>query len=178
MRLDITGRHVEITDSLRQLIARRLVKLERLLNDSAISAQVILTTEKYRHGTEIIIHARGDHILRGQGEGTLWTVSVREAAAKIEQQAQKLKGKWGERKRRGGGARTVVPSPSPSPEQSRAPRVVRATRYAVKPMSVEDAALRVESRSDAFVVFRNAETDAVSILYRRTDGNYGLIEPD
>jgi putative sigma-54 modulation protein len=55
---------------------------------------------------------------------------------------------------------------------------VRATRYAVKPMSIEDAALRVEATSDAFVVFRNAETDAVSILYRRTDGNYGLIEPD
>ena len=55
---------------------------------------------------------------------------------------------------------------------------MRATRYAVKPMSVEDAALRVESSADAFVVFRNADTDAVSILYRRTDGNYGLIEPD
>ena len=60
----------------------------------------------------------------------------------------------------------------------RGPRIVRATRYAVKPMSVEDAALRVESSADAFVVFRNADSDAVSILYRRSDGNYGLIEPD
>ena len=57
-------------------------------------------------------------------------------------------------------------------------RVIRARRYAVKPMSVEDAALRVAAGEEAFVVFRNAETDAVSILYRRTDGNYGLIEPD
>lgn len=176
MRLDITGRHIDITPSLRQLIARRLEKLERLLNDSAISAQVILTKEKYRHRTEIIIHARGDHMLRGLGEGTGWPVSVRDAAAKIEQQAQKLKGKWGERKRRGAGARTIASTPSP--DAGRIPRIVRATRYAVKPMSVEDAALRVESRSDAFVVFRNADTDAVSILYRRTDGNYGLIEPD
>ncbi len=177
MRLDITGRHVDITSSLRQLIARRLVKLERLLNDSAISAQVILTKEKYRHRTEIILHARGDNTLRGHGEGTLWTVSVREAATKIEQQAQKLKGKWGGRKRRGGVDRTVA-APSLPPEQSRAPRVVRATRYAVKPMSVEDAALRLEATADTFVVFRHAETDAVSILYRRHDGNYGLIEPD
>ncbi|HEY6615105.1 MAG TPA: ribosome-associated translation inhibitor RaiA, partial [Vicinamibacterales bacterium] len=90
MRLDVTGRHVDITTGLRQLITRRLAKLDRLLNDSAISAQVILTREKYRHRTEIIIHARGDHILRGLGEGTGWPVSVREAAAKIEQQAQKL----------------------------------------------------------------------------------------
>ncbi len=113
MRLDITGRHVDITTGLRQLISRRLAKLDRLLNDSAISAQVILTKEKYRHRTEIIIHARGDHMLRGLGEGTGWPVSVREAAAKIEQQAQKLKGKWSERKRRGAGARAVVAAPSP-----------------------------------------------------------------
>jgi putative sigma-54 modulation protein len=176
MRLDITGRHVDITAPLRQLIDRRLAKLERLLNDSAISGQVILTLERYRHRAEIIIHARGDHMLRGLGVGTTWPIAVRTAAAKIEQQAQTLKGKWGERKRRGAAARTVAAAPAP--ELPRAPRIVRATRYAVKPMSVEDAALRVEGSADAFVVFRNAETDAVSILYRRSDGNYGLIEPD
>jgi putative sigma-54 modulation protein len=176
MRVEVTGRHVDITPPIRQLIDRRLTKLERLLNDSAISTQVILTKEKYRHRTEIIIHARGDHMLRGLGEGTGWPVSVREAAAKIEQQAQTLKGKWGERKRRGAGARAIAAAPTPEP--AHAPRIVRATRYAVKPMSIEDATLRVEATSDAFVVFRNAETDAVSILYRRTDGNYGLIEPD
>ena len=176
MRLDITGRHVDINAPLRQLINRRLVKLERLLNDSAISAQVILTLERYRHRAEIIIHARGDNMLRGLGVGTAWPVALRDAAAKIEQQAQTLKGKWKERKRRGAGARAVAAPPAT--DQGRAPRIVRATRYAVKPMSVEDAALRVEASADAFVVFRNAETDAVSILYVRTDGNYGLIEPD
>ena len=59
MRLDITGRHVDITPALRQLIERRS-PVERLLNDSAVSATVILTLEKYRHRTEIIVHARGD----------------------------------------------------------------------------------------------------------------------
>jgi putative sigma-54 modulation protein len=56
--------------------------------------------------------------------------------------------------------------------------VVRAIRYPVKPMTVEDAALRVNEGPEAFLVFRNAETEAVSILYRRKDGNLGLIEPD
>jgi putative sigma-54 modulation protein len=177
MRLDITGRHVEIGTSLRQLILRRLAKLERLLNDNAISAQVILTKEKYRHRTEILIHARGDHMLRGLGEGTGWPISIRDAAAKIEQQAQTLKGKWRERKRRGAGPRTVDAGASvPEPANDR--RVIRATRYAVKPMSVEDAALRVSAGTETFVVFRNADTDAVSIIYRRNDGHYGLIEPD
>jgi putative sigma-54 modulation protein len=173
MRLDITGRHVEVTPPLRQLIDRRLAKLSRVLNDSAISGTVILTREKYRHLSEIVIHARGDHILRGTGAANAWHLSIRQAAEKIEQQAQKLKSKWAERKRRGAGSREVPP-----PEEAAVPRVVRATRYAVKPMSVEDAALRVDSGPDTFVVFRNAETDAVSILYRRKDGNLGLIEPE
>jgi ribosome hibernation promoting factor len=178
MRLDITGRHVDVTPSLRQLVSRRLAKLERILNDSAISAQVILTVEKYRHRTEIVIHARGDHMLRGLGEGTAWPLSVRAAAEKIEQQAQTLKGKWRERKRRGAGARTIEATEGRREPAVPSRRVIRNTRYAVKPMSVEDALLRVDSGSEAFFVFRNSDTDAVSILYRRSDGNYGLIEPD
>lgn len=176
MRLDITGRHVEITAPLRQLIDRRLAKLGRLLNDSVISAQVILTKEKYRHRAEIVIHARGDHMMRGQGEGNAWPISLHQATGKIEQQAQTLKSKWDGRKRRGAGKRAIVAAPPEAPAPSR--RVVRATRYPVKPMSVEDAALRVEEGKETFVVFRNADTDAVSILYRRKDGNLGLIEPD
>jgi putative sigma-54 modulation protein len=175
MRLDITGRHVEVTAPLRQLIDKRLAKLGRLLNDSVISAQVILTKEKYRHRSEIILHARGDHMMRGLGEGNAWPVSLAEATAKIEQQAQKLKSKWDSRRRRGA-TRTGRAQAEPDGGASR--RVVRATRYAVKPMSVEDAALHVESAPETFVVFRNADTDAVSIMYKRKDGNLGLIEPD
>jgi putative sigma-54 modulation protein len=181
MRLDITGRHVEIGASLRQLIQKRLAKLERLLNDNAVSGQVILTKEKYRHRTEILVHARGDHTLRGLGEGTAWPVSIRDAVAKIEQQAQTLKGKWRERKRRATSPRVAASAAAGEATgagANAARRIVRATRYAVKPMSVDDAVLRVDAGTETFVVFRNADTDAVSILYRRSDGNYGLIEPD
>ena len=180
MRLDITGRHVDIGPSLRQLIQKRLGKLERLLNDNAVSGQIILTKEKYRHRAEVIIHARGDHTLRGMGEGNAWPISIRDAVAKIEQQAQKLHGKWGERKRRAlpRGIAATAAAAAVEPPAPPARRVVRATRYPVKPMSIDDAVLRVDSGAETFVVFRNAETYAVSILYRRTDGNYGLIEPD
>jgi putative sigma-54 modulation protein len=174
MRLDITGRHVDISPALRQLIDRRFAKLTRILNDSAISAAVILTKEKYRHMAEIVIHARGDHMLRGIGQGTTWPLALRQASQKIEQQAQTMKGKWATRKRQGD-VRTVRSAPA---EPATTRRVVRASRTAVKPMSVEDAVLRVDAGSETFVVFRNAETDAVSILYRRKDGNLGLIEPD
>jgi putative sigma-54 modulation protein len=176
MRIDITGRHVEITPALRQLIEKRLAKLGRLFNDNALSTQVIVSKEKYRHRTELVVHARGDHMLSGVGEGNAWPLSIRQAAEKVEQQASKLKSKWTERKRQGAARRVVATTTAEPPAPNR--RVVRATRYPVKPMSVEDAALRVEDSAEAFLVFRNADTDAVSILYRRKDGNLGLIEPD
>ncbi|HEX6975321.1 MAG TPA: ribosome-associated translation inhibitor RaiA [Vicinamibacterales bacterium] len=176
MRVDITARHMELTAPLRQLVTSRIERLDRVLNDAALSAVVILTREKYRHRTEIAVHTRGDHVLRGNGEANGWALSVRDAVSKIEQQATKLKGKWNERKRKSAGSRVVR---TPAPERPAAgPRIIRARRYAVKPMSVEDATLRIEDVAETFVVFRNSETDAVSILYRRKDGNLGLIEPE
>jgi putative sigma-54 modulation protein len=177
MRLDITGRKVTVTPALRQLIATRLARIERLLNDAAISAVVTVTKEKYRHRTEIAVHTRGDRVLSGNGEANAWPLSVRMAVAKIEQQAQTLKGKWDGRRRKSAGGRTVSVGP-PEPAETPARRIVRNRRYPVKPMTAEDAALRVERGPESFVVFRNADTDAISILYRRNDGNLGLIEPE
>ena len=181
MELDITGRHVEITLPIRQLIHKRLQKIERLLNDSAVSGRVILTKEKYRHRTEILIHARGDHRMRGLGEGNNWNISAREAANKVEEQAHKLKAKWTEGKRtlaRRQAARPLDGEAQPAAAGAPRMRIIRARRYPVKPMSIDDAALRVDDGAETFFVFRNAETDAISILYRRKDGNLGLIEPD
>jgi len=176
MRVDITGRQVEITPGLRQLISKRLAKLERVLNDRAVSATVTLSKEKYRRIAEVVVHAKGDHILTGIGSGNAWPLAIRQAADKVEHQAEKLKSKWTEGKRRRGGSREANAPPAP---RAAAPQpIVRAKRYAVKPMSVEDAALRLESGPDTFVVFRNADTEAVSIVYRRKDGSLGLIEPD
>jgi putative sigma-54 modulation protein len=176
MRVDITGRHLDITPGLRQLIDKSLARMERLLNDNAVSATVVLTKEKYRHKTELVVHAKGDHILSGIGEGNTWPLSIRKAAAKIEHQAQKLKSRWTESKRQRKNNRAVGVPVVPEPRPAR--RVVRATRYAVKPMSLEDASERLEAVPETFVVFRNAETDVISVLFRRKDGNLGLIEPD
>jgi len=176
MRVDITGRHVDVTQPLQRLIDHAVEKLERILNDRAVSATVTLTKEKYRHIAEIVLHARGDHTLTGVGQGNTWPLALRQAQAKVEQQAQKLKSKWTEgRHRRAAGKRTAETAPLPA--APRPPRIVRG-RYPIKPMSVEDAALRLESGAEAFVVFRDAESDSVNILYRRKDGNLALIEPD
>ena len=99
MRLAITGRQVDITPGLRQLIEKRLAKLERILNDRAVSAIVTLTKEKYRHVAELVVHAKGDHILTGLGQGNTWPLSIRQAVDKVERQATTLKSRWTEGKR-------------------------------------------------------------------------------
>jgi putative sigma-54 modulation protein len=179
MRLELTGRHVAITPTIRHLVDRKVAKLTRVLNDAAVSAQVVLTREKYRHVTEIAVHMRGDHVLAGKTSGATWTDSVGRAIEKIEQQAQKVKGKWNGRKRRAAPDGVLTPAPAATPaEEVVPPRVVRASRYHVRPMSVEDAALAVETGRDEFLVFRNAGTGAINVLYRRKDGDLGLIEPE
>ena len=180
MRVDITGRHVDITPPLRRLIDQALSKLERILNDRAVSATVTLTKEKYRHIAEIIVHARADHMLTGVGQGNTWPLAVRQAQAKVENQAQKLKSKWTDGRRARANRPTEKRGIAPAPRETaglRRPRIVRG-RYPVKPMSIEDAAMRLEGGADTFVVFRDADNDAVNILYRRKDGNLALIEPD
>jgi putative sigma-54 modulation protein len=177
MRVDITGRHVDITLPLRRLIDQALKKLERILNDRAVSATVTLTKEKYRHIAEIIVHARGDHTMTGVGQGNTWPLAMRQAQQKVENQAQKLKSKWTDGRHRGAKAGSGEAAAPARAETPAAPRIVRG-RYPIKPMSVEDAALRLEGSSETFVVFRDARSDNVSILYRRKDGNLALIEPD
>ncbi len=175
MRVDITGRHVEITPPLRRLIDQALAKLERILNDRAVSATVTLTKEKYRHIAEVHLHARADHRLTGVGQGNTWPLAIRQAQQKVEQQAKKLKSKWTDGRHRAARAGRDGEAQAPAETAGTSPRVVRG-RYPIKPMSVEDAALRLGSGSEAFVVFRDAESDTVSILYRRKDGNLALIE--
>lgn len=178
MRLELTGRHVEITPAIRTLVDRKLSRMSRLLNDALVSTQIVLTREKYRHLTEISVHLRGDHVLAGKVAGDTWADSVGRAVEKVEQQAAKVKGKWVERKRRGTPARALpAEPPAAAADEAVRPRIVRAARYHVKPLSVEDAALEVEAGADGFLVFRNAGTGAVNVLYRRKNGDLGLIEP-
>ena len=180
MRLVLTGRHVDITPALRALAEEKVAKLDRVLNDGIVSAQVVLTRERHRHVVEITLHARGDHMLHGLGDANAWETSLSEAVEKLAGQLQKVKGKRERRKRRGRSVREApVPGPAPATADDAPPRrVLRTSRYAVKPMTVEEAAMSVDASHDTFVVFRNASTDAIAVLYRRKDGHLGLIEPE
>ena len=100
MRLELHGHHVDVTPGLRKFVEQKLAKLERLLNDRAVSAQAILTLEKRRHLVDITLHARGERFLHGLGESGNWETSLTRAIAAISQQAQKLKSRHKETRHR------------------------------------------------------------------------------
>jgi len=191
MRLELTARHFAIPAPVRKLAEQRLGRVLRPLNDSALSAQIVVTKEKSRFHAEVTLHARGEHFLHGEATGRDAQSALKSSIDKIDRQVQRLKGKWTERKRQGISASKAA-SAAPRPEKGAAVfgtglevrdnggqmRIIRARRYAVKPMSVDEAAMEVADGRDAFLVFRNSSTEEINVLFRRADGNLGLIEPE
>lgn len=99
MRLELTGRHIDITPALRALVARRVAPVLRKLNDSAVSAAVVLTQQKSRVLAEVSLHARGEHFLHGTATAVDTPRALSAAAEKVERQAEKLKTRWDARKK-------------------------------------------------------------------------------
>ena len=192
MRLELTARHFTIPATVRKLAEQRLGRVLRPLNASAVSAQVVVTREKTRFHAEVTLHARGEHFMHGEATGRDATAALGAAIDKVERQVQKLKSKWTEGKRQGVSPAKAA-SAAPRPERAArvfntgleqgesgdgGMRIIRARRYAVKPMSVDEAAMEVADGRDAFLVFRNSSTEEINVLFRRADGNLGLIEPE
>jgi len=192
MRLELRGHHVDITPRLRQFVEEKLSKVERLLNARAFSALAILTIEKHRRVADITLHASGERFLHGLGESASWETSLTRAVAKICQQAKKLKMQQkGKRHRlkapaaeapQAASRRTSAGTPSAARAGKppvRMPRVLRASREALKPMSVEDAVREVDAAGgEGVVVFRNADSEAISVVYRRRNGELALVETE
>lgn len=177
MKFEYTGRHVEVTPALRKHVEDHFTKLDHIFNDSAARTHVIIEVEKNRQIGEVLVHWR-DHTLTASDTNADMYVALTRAIAKIEKQALRLKKKIIDRKQGAKRGSAVAPNPDGQLEASPRPaRIFMARRYTVKPMTAEEAALSLTSRADQFVVFRDADTDRVGVLYKRKDGNFGLIEP-
>lgn len=177
MRFEYTGRHVEVSPALRLHVEEHFKKLAHIFNDSTASTHVIIDVEKNRHIGELIVHWR-DHTLTAKDINADMYMALTRAIAKIEKQALKLKQKIIGRKQGARPTAAVAPQPDGHLEATpRPPRIIAARRYLVKPMTAEEAALQLAAETDQFVVFRDADTERLAVLYRRKDGNFGLIEP-
>jgi putative sigma-54 modulation protein len=177
MEFEYTGRHVDVTPALRAHVEDHFQKLGHIFNDSTARAHVIIEVEKNRQIGEILVHWR-EHTLTATDTNADMYQALTRAIAKIEKQALKLKKKIIDRKQGAKSTSAVAPQPDGQLEASpRQPRILAARRYSVKPMTAEEAALRLSGETDQFLVFRDADTQRIGVLYKRRDGNFGLIEP-
>ncbi|HVF22838.1 MAG TPA: ribosome-associated translation inhibitor RaiA [Pyrinomonadaceae bacterium] len=178
MRFEYTGRHVEVSPAIRRHVEDHFKKLDHIFNgDSTLNTHVIIDVEKNRQIGEIIVFWR-DHTLTAKDTNADMYMALTRAMAKIEKQALKLKKKIIDRKQSAKPTASVAPAPDGQIEASpRPPRIIPARRYPVKPMTAEEASMRLSEEQDQFLVFRDADTNRLGVIYKRKDGNYGLIEP-
>ena len=173
MKIEFTGRQTGIPDELRRLAERKLQKVGKLL-PSVTRAHVILAVDKHRQVAEVSVHSR--HVdLSAVEVSANPRLSVAGAIDKLLRQAQRHQAK--RRERKGAATPRRAPLPAAEREAAAAPRVVRSRRSVAKPMTLDEAALEMEGRADGVLVFRDAATERVNVLFRRRDGNLGLIEP-
>jgi putative sigma-54 modulation protein len=182
MKIDITGRHIEITEPIRKFTTDRLERL-RGITEEVMEAHIILTVEKHqRHIAEVNIKTRHD-FHHGQEESSDMYTSIAAVLDKTEKQILKSKGRNLTRKRRGASqAEGVVAAPSAGEVEEvlgqKLFKIIRSNEVAAKPMSIDDAAVAIDGSGEDFLVFRNAQTERLNVVYKRKDGNIGWIEPD
>jgi putative sigma-54 modulation protein len=186
MSVECTGRNVEVTPVLEELARRRTEKLERHLGGPA-RVRIVLSQEKHRFGAEIIASHRRRHWKAQEETDGDPRAAVTLAFEKIEAQSMRDLQKVRDKKHRGApgeSIRKIVPAPdggksAAGSASSGGRRIVRGSqqRLPAKPMSVEEAGLRLETSGDEFVIFRDSGNEKISVLYRRRDGDFGLIVP-
>jgi putative sigma-54 modulation protein len=181
VKIQITGRHIEIPDSLKTFVGSRVGKLEKYI-DGITDVHVTLSAEKYRQIAEINVHSRGKLYLSAKEASDDLKTSIQQSLEKIVGQAKKKHEKRIDRKRRAvkatsaeGTFNLIAADGGPS---AGVPRIIESRRFLIKPLSVEEAVLTIEEQGSEFLVFRNAANERTNVLYRRPDGNFGLIDPD
>jgi len=187
MNITITGRNVEVTPALRQYAEEKIGKFEKYLT-KITEAVVVLSVQKQMHKAEVQINANGHHL---QAESTTEELyaSIDEVTAKLDRQMKKLKDKVTGKRSREKSARTkseegwakekkqVAASSKAEKVPSDEKLIMVSEPHELKPMSPEEAAMRLDTDGRDFFMFSNAESGKTNVIYKRKDGNFGLIEP-
>ncbi len=174
MKIEFTGRQTEVPPEVRTLAERKLQKLARVL-PGITRAHVTVTADRHWQIAEASVHSKRVG-LTAQSRSNDQGLSVSDVMDKLLRRAQRYVGK--RRERKGGASPRTLPGAAEAPSRDGSPRVVRSRRFPVKPMTLDEAALEVGSRDEGFLVYRDATTERLNVLYRRKDGNLGLIEPE
>lgn len=176
MRVIVTGKNIDIGPALRDYVEKKLKKISKYVKRS-VTCQATFSVERGRHILEVTAPLDG-YLLRGEEQASDPMTCVDQVVEKLERQLDKYKTRLLKREKapmvQKGAAGTEAPAVS-APGNG---VIVKVKRFAIKPMSPEEAVTQMDLLGHDFFVFTNAETGLVSVVYRRKDGNYGLIEPE
>ena len=185
MKIEYFARNYTVDDGIRRYVEEKLKKLGKFLADpEAAEAKVTLEKEKHHFVAEVQVNDRfGALVAKDTANQLLDAVNL--AVDKVETQAERARKKHKDRRRRAQRQDTngnhwpveVIARESVAPGSGTQPQVIETTQLQIKPMSIEEAALALEDRNLEFIVFRDMDTDRLSVLYKRRDENYGLIAP-
>jgi putative sigma-54 modulation protein len=177
MDLEFIARNTELDDRQRTLAKKKFDRLAKYFN-AVHEARLTVTQEKHRTAVEAFIRGK-DFEVAASAETPEWETSLQEVVTKLEQQASRSKQKLTSRKRtRDKGPSWQVSVVEEESVKRGSPEVVETRHVPVLPMTVDEAALQLDSSNDDFIVFREASTDRVSVLYRRKGHTYGLVTPE
>ncbi len=173
MRFTISGKNLEVTDSMRKAVMEKLGKLERYFTPET-KIIVTMSVEKDRQKIEVTIPLKGNVIRSEQVSNDMY-VSIDLVEEVIERQLRKYKQKLVDRHQDGSFKREFLEYEAEDTDDI---RIVRTKQFDIKPMYPEDACVQMELLGHSFYVFRNAENDQVNVVYKRKGGTYGMIEPE
>lgn len=175
MNVHFTARRTTLTPEVQEYCEHRLAALSKVFA-GVTDVDVILTHARNRHKAEIHLRAKGAGIVVAEESHDLMN-SVNLAFDDLERKIKKEREKFRDKKRRGGRERKEIGLPAAAefpPEK----RIIRSASTAAKPMTIEEAALELDLKKREVLVFRMEGTEKWTVLFRRKDGNYGLVEPE
>lgn len=175
MKFIVSGKNIEVTDALRNKAIKKLGKLDKFFNPET-EVNVTMSVERSRHILEVTIPFSGG-VMRAEVENDNMYAAIDKAIDILEGQIRRNKTRL-EKRLKEGAFRPENFEAGKDIEEEEEFKVVRTKRFAIKPMDVEEAILQMNLLGHEFYVFSNAETNQVNVVYRRKDGNYGLIEPE
>lgn len=174
MKVTISGKQIELTEPLKNRVEKSLSKLDRYFSKNT-EAFVTLSVLRENQTCEATIHS-GNIILRVEESSTDMYQSIDNAVDVLERQLRKHKTRLEKKLKREIFAAEPMPAEFGDVEEETEFKVVRTKRFEYNPMSTEEAILQMNLLGHQFFVFSNAETDEANVVYKRKDGNYGLIE--
>ena len=175
MKFIISGKNLEVTEALKERINKKLGKLDKFFSPQT-EAHVTMSVQRSRHILEVTIPSGGITLRAEVASDDMYTC-IDKAEDILERQIRKNKTRL-EKKLHAGAFEQEFFSSDIDVEEEKEFRVVRTKRFAIKPMPVEEAILQMNLLGHEFFMFSNADTNEVNVVYRRKDGNYGLIEPE